>query len=87
MLAGQNLCRRHYRNLHLVRNGQQGGVKRHDRLARAYVTLQKPIHRLRLVHISSNFRDTRVLVFGEQKRKSPADSAVDLVGAAARHRL
>ena len=81
MLSGQNFRRRHNCRLCLVGNCQQSRIEGHYRFARADVTLQEPIHRLRRPHIRGYFSYYIVLVFSEQKRKPFPDSAVDFVTA------
>ena len=80
MLAGQNLRRRHDRHLHLIGDRQQCGVQRDHGFTRAHVALQQSIHRLRFTHIGNDFRDTRILIGGEQKRKPLSNPAFDFVG-------
>ena len=47
MLIGQDLRRRHQGGLVAVVHGDEQSQQRHDRLARADVALEQPVHRVR----------------------------------------
>ena len=51
MLLRQYFSRRHERHLIAVFDGDNGGLKRHDRLARSNIPLQQTAHGMRLLHI------------------------------------
>ena len=51
VLLGQNLRRRHERHLQAVLHRHQRRQQRDDRLARADVALQQPVHRRRALHV------------------------------------
>ena len=62
MLLCQHSCRRQYRHLLAIKHSLKGSTQCHLSLAVAYITAQQPLHRLRLFHISLNFRNSLQLV-------------------------
>ena len=65
VLLGQDLGRRHERDLQAVLHRDQRGQQRHDRLAGADVALQQTIHRLRPLQVVDDLLQRRPLSGGE----------------------
>ena len=59
VLIGQNLGRRHERDLQTVLHRDERRQQRDDRLARADVALQQPVHRLRLLQVVDDLPERR----------------------------
>ena len=69
VLLRKRLGRRHQRTLALSLDGAQQRVERDDRLARAHVALQEPLHRHRAGKVGVDLRDRALLVLGQLERK------------------
>ena len=67
MLLRQNFGRSHERDLVAVLDGDDGGLKRHNRLARSHVALQQTPHRIRRLHIGGDFLQHPLLRRGRMK--------------------
>ena len=87
MLLGQDLGRRHERDLVAVLHRHDGGQHRDDRLARADVALQQPLHRPAALHVGDDLRDRIALTGGQLERQHGARGGADLVGDRAHLRL
>ena len=72
MLLRQNLGRRHERHLQAVLHRDERRQQRHDRLARADVALQQPVHRLRPLHVVDDLLQRAALPFGQPERQDLA---------------
>ena len=59
VLLGEDLGRRHERDLQAVLHRDQRGEQRDDRLAGADVALQQPIHRVRPLQVVDDFLQRR----------------------------
>src|SRR6185437_14427088 len=79
MLRGENFSRRHQRGLVAVFDGHQHGLKRHDGLAGADVTLEEPAHWIGLAHVGYNLAQRALLCGGGMKGKHLADGFADAV--------
>ena len=84
MLLGQDLGRRHERDLQPVLHGDERGQQRDDRLARADVPLQQPVHRLRALQIVDDLLQRLLLPACQTERQHApgrfADAVVDANG-------
>ena len=69
VLLGEHLRRGHHRPLPVGLDGPQQGVQCDDRLARADVALQQPLHRRRLREITVDLGDRAILRVGERERE------------------
>ena len=82
VLLGENLGRRHERHLQAVLHRDERREQRHDRLARADVALQQPVHRRRPLHVVDDLLQRAPLSFGQLERQNAArrfaDAIVDL---------
>src|SRR3954463_12714093 len=79
MLLGENLGRRHQRNLVSVLDGDNRGLECDERFARAYVALKQAAHRERLLHIGSDFFQRTFLGSGGMEREYFLDGLADLI--------
>ena len=86
VLVGQDLGRRHERDLQAVLHRDERREQRDDRLAGADVALQQPVHRLGALHVGDDFAQRRLLAVGQLERqhlpRRLADAIVDDHGAA-----
>ena len=87
VLLGEDFGRRHERDLQAVLHRDQGGHERDDRLARADVALQQPVHRLRPLHVADDFANHLLLIAGQLERQHAPRRLADLVGDDDRTRL
>ena len=82
VLLGENLRRRHERHLQAVLHGDERRQQRDDRLARADVALQQPVHRRRALHVFDDLFQRGPLPFRQLERQNAArrfaDAIVDL---------
>ena len=69
MLFGENLRRRHERDLKSVLHRDNRREQGDDRLAGTDVALQQPLHRPRLLHVGDDFGERLALSFGQLERK------------------
>ncbi len=67
MLLGQDLRRRHHRGLVPVFHRDDGGLGRHDRLARTHVSLQQPPHGMGRTEIGRYLPERPLLGLGGMK--------------------
>ena len=72
MLLGEDLGRRHERRLIARFDRRQHGQRGDDRLARADVTLEQAIHRVRLRHVGPDLAPDPLLGAGERERQGLA---------------
>ena len=81
MLLGEDLGRRHERDLQAVLHRDHGRQQRHDRLARADIALQQPLHRRRPRHVADDVLEGQPLCSGQRERqhrpRRGADAVVD----------
>ena len=82
VLLGQGLGRRHQRTPLAGFDRAQQRVQRDDGLPRADLSLQQPLHRLRLREVGVDLRDRALLVLGELERQ-PLPVARDQVAGLA----
>ncbi len=87
VLLGEDFGRRHERDLEAVLHRDQGGHERDDRLARADVALEQPVHRLRAFHVADDFGNHLLLIAGQLERQHAPRRLADLVGDDDRTRL
>ena len=80
MLLGEDLGRRHERDLEAVLHRHQGGHQRNDCLAGADVPLEQPVHRDRPLHVFHDFRNHLLLIAGQFERKHPPRRFADRIG-------
>ena len=74
MLLGENLSRRHERDLIAVFHRNDGSFEGHNRLARAHVTLKEAAHGGRFFHVRGNFFQYTLLRFGGMEGQNFLDS-------------
>ena len=86
MLLGERLGRRHQRAAVAVLDGTQQRVQRDDRLARADVALEQPLHRRRAREVCVDLADRSLLMLGERERQRLAVTRDQLARHAERRR-
>ena len=86
VLLGERLGRRHQRALAAVLDRAQQRVERDDRLARADVALQQPLHRHRALEVGVDLARRLLLVRRERERQRLAVALDQLAGRAERRR-
>ncbi len=69
VLLGEDLGRRHERDLEAVLHRDERGHQRDDGLARADVPLQQPVHRVRPLHVADDLGDDLLLIAGQPERQ------------------
>ncbi len=74
MLLGEQLGRRHEGGLKVILGGQQHGEQCHDRLARAHVAHEQPVHAVRRRHVARNLAERAMLVLGQLPRQGLAEA-------------
>ena len=72
MLLGEDLGRRHERDLQAVLHRDQRRQQRDDRLAGADVALQQPVHRLRPLQVVDDLLQRLLLPGGQPERQHRA---------------
>ena len=87
VLLGQNLGRRHERDLQIVFHRDERGEQRDDRLAGADVALQQPVHRLRQLHVFDDLFQCLLLAVRQLERQHGARRVADAIVHAHRTRL
>ena len=80
MLLREDLGRRHERDLESVLHRHQGRHHCHDRLPRADVPLEQPVHRLRPLHVLDDFGDHLLLIARELEWEYPPRGLADVGG-------
>ena len=80
MLLGENLGRRHKRDLQAVLHGDERCHERYDCLAGADVPLQQPVHRLRALHVGHNFANDGFLIARQLEWQDLADGFPRRIG-------
>ncbi len=84
VLLGERLGRGHQRALAAVLDGAQQRIERDDRLARADVALQQPLHRRRAREVRVDLADRLLLVRRERERQRLAVAPDQLARVAER---
>ena len=79
MLLGQDLRRRHERDLQAVLHRHQRGNQRDDRLARADVALQQPVHRRAALHVVDDVLERVALTGGQLERQDRPGGCADAI--------
>ena len=79
VLLGQDLGRRHERDLIAVLHGHHRGQQRDDRLAGADIALQQPLHRPCLLHVGDDLGQRLTLTVGQLERQHGARRGADAV--------
>ena len=72
VLLGEDLGRRHERDLQTVLHRDERRQQRHDRLAGPDVALQQPVHRLRPLHVLDDLFQRRPLAVRQLERQHAA---------------
>ena len=84
MLLGQDLRRGHQRRLETRLHRQQHRRERHERLARADVALQQPVHGPGRGEVGADLADGAALRAGERERQRLVESLQQLARPAVR---
>ena len=87
VLLGQDLGRRHERHLQAVLHRDERRQQRDDRLARADVALQQPVHRLRPLQVVDDLLQRLPLPGGQPERQHAPRRLADAIVDANRRRL
>ena len=86
MLLSKGFRRRHECALVAVLHGPEQRVKRHDRLSRADIALEQPLHRAQLGEVAGDLVDGRTLVGCELEREDVVVAADQLAFRGQRRR-
>ena len=87
MLLGEDLGRRHERDLQPVLHRDQRREQRDDRLSRADVALQQAVHRMRLLQVVDDFLQRLLLAVGQLERQHRARRIANAIVDRHRDRL
>ena len=79
MLRGENLRGRHERGLVAVFHGDEHGLERDDRFARAHIALQQAAHGAGLAHVADDFAERPLLRGRGMEGKHLANGLAHLV--------
>ena len=79
VLLGEDLGRRHERDLEAVLHRHHRRQQRDDRLAGADVALQQPLHRPRLLHVGDDLGERLALPVGQLERQHRARALADAI--------
>ncbi len=87
VLLRQYLGRRHEGDLEAVLHFDNRGEERDDRLPRADIALQQPVHRMRPLHVVDDFFQRQFLAARQPERQDAPCGVADAIVHMDRHRL
>ena len=82
MLLGEDLGRRHERDLIAALDRVERGEDRDDRLAATDIALHEAVHRMGLPHVAGDLAEHALLRAGQAEGQSPAEPAAELAARA-----